>query len=203
MNAAMAGIRPVPTAGPHWDTAYSIKRRANPGTSRAFVESQFRFTKPKVTGSNPVGRAEDPAQRLRSAPVHTIRAPEKGQADGQSFQIRGQRISGPGVLSCTKPKVTGSNPVGRASDLAQRLRSALVLMIRAPGKGQSDGQSFRIRGPGSISSGDLSSTKPKVTGSNPVGRAEAPAQRLRSRSARLIRAPRKGQSDGQSFRIRG
>ena len=75
----------------------------------------------------------------------------------------------------TKPKVTGSNPGGRASDLAQRSRSAPVRTIRAPGKGQSDGQSFRIRGQGTNSSGDLSSTKPKVTDSNPVGRAEVQA----------------------------
>jgi hypothetical protein len=71
--------------------------------------------------------------------------------------------------SPTKPKVTGSNPVGRAEDLAQRLRSALARTIRMPGKGQSDEQSSRIRGQGFNGSGDLSSTKPNVTGSNPVG----------------------------------
>ena len=56
-------------------------------------------------------------------------------------------------------------------------------------------------GPGSRSD-DLISTKPKVTGSNPVGRAEHSAHGLRSRAARLNRAPRRGQSDGQSFRNR-
>ena len=58
-----------------------------------------------------------------------------------------------------------------------------------------------FRGQGINGSGDRQSTKPKVTGSNPVGRAEDLAQRLRSRSAHLNRTPRKGQSDGQSFRI--
>ena len=66
--------------------------------------------------------------------------------DGQSFQIRGRGTNSSGDLSSTTPNVTGSNPVGRAQDLAQRLRSAPVPMIRAPRKGQSDGQSFAITG---------------------------------------------------------
>ena len=59
------------------------------------------------------------------------------QAPGQSYRIRAQGFCGPDDLSSTKPKLTGSNPVGRASDLAQRLRSASTRTIRAPGIGQS------------------------------------------------------------------
>jgi hypothetical protein len=42
-----------------------------------------------------------------------MKSVQKAQSDGQSFQIRGQGINGSGDLSSTKPKVTGSNSVGR------------------------------------------------------------------------------------------
>ncbi len=127
------------------------------GQGDVWARTGGRATKPKVTGSNPVGRAEDLAQRLRSRSTRLIRAPRKGQSDGQSFQIGGQKFGASVDLSSTKPKPAGSSPVGPIRHLASRLRMPLPGLARF-GKGgqQSAGAVHRAE------LGTLVSTRSKV-----------------------------------------
>ncbi len=148
------------------------------------LRGEYRSGTPPANSRPDPGSGQEEAARgkLESSRTATSRPAEwqgvryrAGKSRPRSPRFEGSREShgGGGSDGCpllaesiaragtTKPKVTGSNPVGRAEDLAQRLRSRSARLIRAPRKGQSDGQSFRI-GPRNDGLDDLISTKPKA-----------------------------------------
>jgi hypothetical protein len=96
--------------------------------------------------------------------------------------------------------MTGSSPVGLGVELPHQPFSSQC--AACPSRDQTAEADRREPG-NPLATHSAETTTPKVTGSNPVGRAQDLGQRLRSRSTRLIRGPRKGQSDGQSFAITG
>ena len=114
------------------------------------------------------------------------RQDRKEDDHGQKVGLRRKRrlaTVGPGVMGL----LTG-NLRNRRSQV-RILSGALKIWLsdcdrRQPSRfeclevGSQTGSHFEIGGRGRTSSADLSSMKPKVTGSNPVGRAEDLAQRL-------------------------